>query len=128
MSKCCKDACWCKYLPHNWLCLKGLSVAFVVLFYITLLVGIIAAWFLCANVWGMFANYFGADGAKSLLTMGALWKAWAVVVLEVVLITAPLALLWLALAKMLKALAAIKHAVAPCCQAEEETKKEDKAK
>ena len=127
MSKC-KGKCWSKFLPHNWLCLKGLSIAFLVLFYITLIAGIVIAVILCGRVWDMFAAYLQVGG-KELLSNGSLWMAWGAMLSQVILLTVPLMFVWLAFSKICKALAKIKHAVAPCCCNEEkakETKKEAK--
>ena len=35
MSKCCCK--YAKWFPHNWLCLKGLAILFLVLFYISVI-------------------------------------------------------------------------------------------
>ena len=114
MSKCCKGKCWCKFLPHNWLCLKGLYVLSVVLFYLAL----------------VFAIY----RAEQILTFPMIsgremWTALAIVLAQIL----GAAVGFLTIAKILKALAKIKHAVAPCACTEEkpakkETKKEEKAK
>ena len=126
MSKCCKEKCLCKFLPHNWLCLKGLSVAFLVLFYITFFASIVIAIVLCVNLWNMFAEYYATDSVKELLFNRSLWAAWAVVLLQVIGIAVPSALVWLSFSKMLKVLGKIKQAVAPCCCNEEKTKEAKK--
>ncbi len=41
MNDCCKHAKW---WPHNWLCLKGLYVFFIVMFYLTLVFTVIQAY------------------------------------------------------------------------------------
>ncbi|MCQ2410275.1 MAG: hypothetical protein MJ053_01775 [Elusimicrobiaceae bacterium] len=93
MSKCCKCAKW---LPHNWLCLKGLTVVFLVLFYIAFVYGIYQAVLVVMHpaftgrmMWVTLAFYLLSD-----------WAA---------------ALGFLTIAKVLKALRKIKQAVAPCC-------------
>lgn len=93
MSKCCKCAKW---LPHNWLCLKGLYVTFLVLFYIALVYGIYQALLVLTHpaltgrtMWMALAFYLISD-----------WAA---------------ALGFLTIAKILKVLRKIKKAVAPCC-------------
>lgn len=96
MSNCCKGACWCKFLPHNWLCLKGLYVVFIVLFYITLLFGVYMTW--------QIASY-------PLLSGKEMWTVLGGVLAQIL----GAALFLLTIAKILKALAKIKHAVAPCC-------------
>ena len=96
MSNCCKGACWCKYLPHNWLCLKGLSVVFTVLFYIDLVFGIYMA--VQLSRYPMLSGY-------------DFWMALGIVEAQIV----GGALVLLTISKILKALAKIKHAVAPCC-------------
>ena len=106
MSKCCKGKCWCKFLPHNWLCLKGLSVLFVVCFYISL----------------VFAIYMTFQISLHPMITGA--DMWTALVFYVGQALAA-AVFCLTVSKILKALAKIKHAVAPCgC----ETEKKEKAK
>lgn len=92
MSNCCKCAKW---WPHNWLCLKGLSIVFLVLFYLTLCftVAQIATIFIQApiidrQIWLMVVYYLCSD----LLA----------------------AVAFLTVAKVLKVLRKIKEAVAPC--------------
>ena len=105
MSNCCKTACWCKYLPHNWLCLKGLYVVFVVLFYIAL----------------AFAVYMKVQVVSYPMLSGAeMWMVLGGALAQIL----GAALFLLTVAKILKTLAKIKHAVAPCCC--ETAKKEDK--
>jgi len=110
MSKCCKGKCWTKFLPHNWLCLKGLYFVFIALFYIAF----------------AFAIYMAVQILTFPLISGKeMWMTLGVV--EAQVLGAALSLL--TIAKVLKALAKIKHAVAPCCCHEEkaeETKKEAK--
>ena len=102
MSKCCKS---CKWWPHNWLCLKGLSVLFVVLFYVTL-------------AYAVFQAY--AVLTYPMLTGSAKWLGAGFYFLTYVLY----AFGFLTVAKILQALRKIKKAVAPCgcsmAQAEEE--------
>ncbi len=113
MSNCCKGACWCKFLPHNWLCLKGLYVVFTVLFYIAL----------------AFAIYMACQLASYPMLSGRdLWMALGIVEAQIL----GTALVLLTISKIVKALSKIKHAVAPCCCHEEKpakkaAKKEDKA-
>ena len=114
MSNCCKGACWTKFLPHNWLCLKGLSCVFVVLFYITIGFAVYMAW--------QFANYPMLGGKE-------FWIYTAIVEAQIL----GAALVLLTISKILKALAKIKHAVAPCCcedaaaeKPAKKAKKEDK--
>jgi len=112
MSNCCKGACWTKFLPHNWLCLKGLYVLFIILFYLAVAFGIYMA--------VQILSYPMIAGRE-------MWVALAIVEAQIL----GTALGLLTLSKILKALAKIKNAVAPCCCAEDEkpakkAKKEDK--
>ncbi|MBO7191230.1 MAG: hypothetical protein J6V32_03925 [Elusimicrobiaceae bacterium] len=93
MSKCCKYAKW---FPHNWLCLKGLSIVFYVLFYITL------AFLIYQDISIIF---------HPGLTGGLKWLA----LLGYTLQNAGVAIGFLTIAKVLHALRKIKQAVAPCC-------------
>ena len=93
MSKCCKYAKW---FPHNWLCLKGLSILFLVLFYVAFVYGIYQAVLVIKHpaftgklMWMTLAFYVLSD-----------WAA---------------AVGFLTIAKILTALRKIKKAVAPCC-------------
>ncbi len=113
MSKCCKGKCWCKFLPHNWLCLKGLYVVFVALFYLALVFAIYMAI--------QIITYPMISGKEMWITLG---------IVEAQVLGTALGLL--TIAKVLKVLAKIKHAVAPCCcneekakEAKKETKKEE---
>lgn len=91
---CCKHA-WMRFLPHNWVCLKGLYVLFIVLFYVAL----------------FFTVYQDIQVARyPLLTGAQMWTAIAFGTLS----NLAVAVGFLTLAKILKALAKIKHAVAPC--------------
>ena len=96
MSKCCKYAKW---WPHNWLCLKGLSIFFTVLFYILLAFAI----FMCCQIIPAFFN--------PLFPKGNVFVLFTIYVLGSI----AGAFYFLAVAKILKALGKIKHAVAPCC-------------
>ena len=111
MSKCCKGKCWCKFLPHNWLCLKGLYVLFVVLFYICLVFAIFMA---CQII------------AHPMITGNEMWMALGFYVGESLVA----ALFFLTVSKILKVLRKIKQAVAPCCCTEDkkDTKEEKEAK
>ncbi len=116
MSKCCK--CWTKFLPHNWLCLKGLYVVFIVLFYLTLAMAL----YVGANLFAYFYQY-NQGALWATLTTGAMWGALAVAWAQIL----GGALVLLTVAKALKALRKVEHAVAPCCcQAGKETKEEAK--
>lgn len=109
MSNCCKGKCWMKFLPHNWLCLKGLYFVFVALFYIAF----------------VFAIYMAIQILTFPMISGReMWTALGIV--EAQILGAALGLL--TVAKILKVLAKIKHAVAPCCHEEKakEVKKEAK--
>lgn len=104
MSKCCKGKCWCKFLPHNWLCLKGLSVLFLVAFYLCLAFAVYMAYQISSHpmitgtqMWAMLGFYVGQSLAAAV---GCL-----------------------TIAKILKALGKIKEAVAPCCCKEEKKSK-----
>ncbi|MBR2082208.1 MAG: hypothetical protein IJ876_04260 [Elusimicrobiaceae bacterium] len=105
MSKCCKGKCWCRFLPHNWLCLRGLSVLFVVCFYICL----------------VFAVYMAFQiGRHPMITGADMWMALGFYVGQ----SLAAAVGCLTVAKILKALGKIKHAVAPChCHEDKEESK-----
>ncbi|MBR4356114.1 MAG: hypothetical protein IKP96_06100 [Elusimicrobiaceae bacterium] len=93
MSNCCKCTKW---FPHNWLCLKGLSIVFVVLFYLAV----------------AFAIYQAiAIIAHPGLTGSMMWMA----LVGYVLTDLAAALGFLTVAKILTAIHKIKKAVAPCC-------------
>ena len=100
MSKCCKGKCWCKFLPHNWLCLKGLYFVFIALFYVAFAFAIYMAYQILS-----FPMISGKE----------MWAALGIVEAQIL----GTALGLLTVAKVLKALAKIKHAVAPCCCHEE---------
>ena len=91
MSKCYK-----KWFPHNWLCLKGLTVVFLVLFYIALAYGIYQAVLILLH---------------PALSGRMMWLSLAFYTLS----DLAAALGFLTVAKILTALRKIKQAVAPCC-------------
>ncbi len=93
MSNCCKCAKW---WPHNWLCLKGLSILFVVLFYLALVYAVFQAYIIFAK-----SPLFGRD----------MWTAAAFYAIQ----DLAAAVGFLTVAKVLGALRKIKKAVAPCC-------------
>jgi len=93
MSKCCKCAKW---WPHNWLCLKGLSVLFLVLFYVAF----------------VFAIY---QTIAILMLPGMTWKETIGLLFNYTLSDLAAAVMFLTMSKILKTLGKIKHAVAPCC-------------
>lgn len=99
MSNCCKCA---KYWPHNWVCLKGLYVLFIVLFYIML----------------AFAIFQDVQIFRHpLITGSQMWLA----VLMATLSNLGVAVGFLTIAKVLNVLRKIKKAVAPCaCSTEAE--------
>ncbi len=103
MSKCCKCMKW---LPHNWLCLKGISILFIVLFYVTLVLMI-------GN--SVLIYKFSVHNAF-------MWYSIAIYTLGFLLT----AICFLAVAKFAKALLKIKQAVAPCCCEEKAQKNEEK--
>ena len=108
MSKCsCKCAKW---FPHNWLCLRGLAVIFLVLFYIAFVFGIYQA--------TLVFMHPAFTGKVMWITAGLyLLGDWAA------------ALGLLTVAKILKVLYKIEHAVAPCCcSGKTEEKKSETAK
>ena len=105
MSNCCKGACWTRFLPHNWLCLKGLSVLFLVAFYVCLAFAIFMAF--------QISMHPMITGSDKLVALGFyVGQSLAA------------AVFCLTMAKILKALRKIKEAVAPCCCKED--KKEEK--
>jgi hypothetical protein len=82
-------------MPHNWLCLKGLYVLFIVLFYLTL----------------VFTIYQDVQIFRYPLISGS--QMWMAVVFAT-LSNIGIALAFLTIAKILNALHKIKTAVAPC--------------
>ena len=111
MSNCCKQKCWMRFLPHNWLCLKGLSITFVVFFYILLIVLLVQV------------GFIACQGIPAMRLAGASWKdimavLWAQAIPSLV-IPFVMMLVFLAISKILKVLHKIVHVVAPCgCQHE----------
>ncbi len=108
MSKCCKCAKW---WPHNWLCLKNLYYVFIALFYLTL---VSALYFLISALLvpaGAFENvgqnkWFFILNTLTPILLGSL--------------------LSLTIAKIIKVLRKIKHAVAPCgCEVKPEVTVEE---
>lgn len=99
MSKNCKYAKW---MPHNWLCLKGLCVLFIVLFYLTL----------------VFAVYQDIQIIRHPLITGS-QKVLALILGTLSNLGVAVALL--TVAKICNALKKIKQAVAPCCCGQENT-------
>lgn len=119
MSNCCKQKCWMRFLPHNWLCLKGLSITFLVFFYILLIVLLVQLGFIAFS------------GIPAMRLAGASWGNILVVLwsqaVPSLLIPFVMMVVFLALSKALKALRKVVHAVAPCqCHTEIEQKEEDK--
>ena len=103
MSKCCKGKCWTQFLPHNWLCLKGLCVLFTVAFYACLI----------------FAVYMAVQiTTHPMITGSEMWVALTFYVGQALVA----AVFCLTLSKILCTLGKIKHAVAPCCHNEENKK------
>lgn len=81
MSKCCKCAKW---WPHNWLCLKGLSVIFLALFYLALVYAVFQAYAIFTHpqlagseMWLAAAFYVASDlaAAVGFLTVAKILKA-----------------------------------------------------
>ena len=117
---CCKNKCWMRFLPHNWLCLKGLSVLFVILFYILLILWLVQVCFVIFS--GIPAMRLA--GATNRVIFGALWEQAPTILTPVVYM-----IVFLSVSKILKALHKIIHAVAPCCeqkQIAQETQEETK--
>ena len=121
MSKCCKHKCWTRFLPHNWLCLKGLSVTFLVLFYVLLILWLVNLGFVIFS--GIPALRLA--GASWNDVMAALWSQAPTMITPLILM-----LVFLSMSKILKALRKILHVVVPChCHHEEkpeEKTEEDK--
>ena len=105
MSKCnCKYAKW---FPHNWLCLKGLAILFLVFFYIS---GIYALYVIEEIIRNF--NYIPRHMLTYLIQFAMSLLLFSVFSLTV--------------AKALKVLRKIKQAVVPCeCAAKEEPAKEE---
>lgn len=94
---------WCRWMPHNWFCLKGLYWIFITLFYLAL-------------VYTFYLVY-----AVSTAPLAA-EEFWAYLI-GMVLNQLGMMLGLLTVAAVLKALRKIVHAVAPCC-CHQETKEE----
>lgn len=106
MSKCCCK--YAKWFPHNWLCLKGLAILFLVFFYIS---GIYALYVIEEIIRNF--NYIPREMLNYLIQFA----------LSLLLFSA----FSLTVAKVLKAIRKIKQAVAPCeCAVKEEPAKEEK--
>ena len=103
MSKCCKSARW---WPHNWLCLKGLYVIFVIFFYLTL-------------VFAVFQSYQVI--VHPLITGKQMWM----LLVNNLINNLSVAVGLLTIAKILHALRKIKQAVAPCACENHTEKKAD---
>lgn len=93
LNKCCKYA---KFLPHNWICLKGLYFLFLGVFYLVCCYGVYQA-------------------VMILIYPQASWAQKGMMAAQYLLNDAIVAIAFLTLAKVLHALYAIKKAVAPCC-------------
>ena len=93
MSNCCKYAKW---FPHNWLCLKGLSVLSVVLFYLVAIDWVVKVI--------QIVNYPGFNQETMILALR-----------NYSLSAAGWMFTFLTISKVLKSLRKIKQAVAPCC-------------
>ena len=113
---CCKQKCWMRFLPHNWLCLKGLSITFLVLFYALLILWLIQFGFLLFQ--GIPAMRLAGASYKDIVV--ALWAQMPSIVMPVILM-----LFFLTLSKILKVLRKIVHAVAPCTCAREQIAQEE---
>ena len=99
-----------KWFPHNWLCLKGLSILFLVLFYFSFACGFYYTWVICKHPAFSGALLYKAIAYYLLSCWGA-------------------AVGFLTIAKVLQALRKIKQAVAPCCcQEHNEDKKKEESK
>jgi hypothetical protein len=105
-----------RFLPHNWLCLKGLSITFLVLFYALLILWLIQFGFLLFQ--GIPAMRLAGASYKDIVV--ALWGQMPSIVMPVILM-----LFFLTLSKILKALRKIVHAVAPCGCAREQIAQEE---
>lgn len=89
-------ACKCKFLPHNWFCLKGLYWIFVSLFYLTVAYAIYIVILMSTT---------------PMLTGAAYWEN----LFNFLINAFSIMLGFITVAKIIKALAKIKKAVAPCC-------------
>lgn len=97
---------YCCWLPHKWLCLRGLYWIFITLFYLTLAVTLYWIYVLSTT---------------PMLTGTAYWQN----LLSMLLNSLSMMLGFLTVAAILKALRKIVHAVAPCCCHKDEEKKEE---
>jgi len=94
MSKCnCKYAKW---FPHNWLCLKGLTIVFLILFYGSAALGLYWVEEIIRNF-----KYIPQDMLNYLIQSAVSLLFFS--------------FFSLTMAKVLGALRKIKNAVAPCC-------------
>ena len=99
----CKNKCC--WLPHNWLCLKGLYWIFVAFFYLAIVYTICVVYMMIAS-----PMLTGAAFRESLISF--VINAFSIMIG------------FLTVANILKALRKIVHAVAPCCCQHEEAKEE----
>ena len=97
---------WCRWMPHNWLCLKGLYWVFITLFYLAVAYALYIAYLMIAS---------------PMLSGAAFWESF----LSFIVNALSIMLGFLTVAKILKVLRKIDHAVAPCCCHGEEEKKEE---
>lgn len=95
---------WCRWMPHNWFCLKGLYWIFITLFYLTF-------------AYMIYMIY--AISTTPLLSGSDYWAYLVGMLLNMLGMMLGL----LTIAAILKAVRKIVHAVAPCCCHEE--KKEE---
>lgn len=115
---CCKQKCWMRFLPHNWLCLKGLSITFLVLFYALLILWLVQFGFVIFSA----IPAMRLAGATSRDIAAALWAQMPSILTPVILM-----LFFLAMSKILKVLRKIVHVVAPCeCHREQIAQEETK--
>ena len=94
-------------MPHNWLCLKGLYWVFITLFYLAL-------------AYTLYIVYLMS--ASPMISGAAFWES----MLSFLVNALSIMIGFLTVAKILKVLRKIDHAVAPCCCHEE--KKEEQSK
>lgn len=98
MSKCCKCGKW---WPHNWLCLKGLYVFFIAMFYLALVYAVLQAVAILRH---------------PMLSGVEMWKYLVADLCDYL----GAAIGFLTIAKVLGVLRKIKKAVSPCCCSREE--------
>lgn len=102
----CKCNCkWCRWMPHNWLCLKGLYCIFITLFYVVF-------------AYTLYAIY--AISTEPMLSGTAYWSY----LLNVLLNMLGVMLSLLTVAAILKALRKIVTEMSPCHCHDHETKEE----